>query len=79
MATRVQTDSSLFFGGYDISGVFNAISLTVGGNGQDDTVFGDAVISNAAGLSTLAFEGEGYWSSTEDLSLIHISEPTRPY
>ena len=66
MATRVQTDSSLFFGGYDISGVFNAISLTVGGGGQDDTVFGDETVSNAAGLSALAFEGEGYWSSTED-------------
>lgn len=72
MATRVQTNSSLFFGGYDISGVFNAISLTVGGGGQDNTVFGDGTVSNAAGLSTLTFEGEGYWSSTED-SVIEAS------
>ena len=66
MATFVQTNVGLYFGGYSLASSFNAIALNLGNSPQDDTVYGDTFVSNAAGLSSVSFEGEGYWESATD-------------
>ena len=69
MATFVQTNVGLFWGGYSLASTFNAIGLNLGNSVQDDTVYGDTFQSNAAGLSSVSLEGEGYWDSTNDSTL----------
>jgi hypothetical protein len=66
MATLVQTNVGLYWGGYSLASVFNAVGLTLNGAMVDDTVYGDTFTSNAAGLSSVTLEGEGYWDSTKD-------------
>jgi len=48
---------------------FNAIALNLGNSPQDDTVYGDTTVSNAAGLSSVTLEAEGFWQSTSDAVL----------
>ncbi len=66
MATFVQTNVGLYWGGYSLASTFNAIGLNLTNSLQDDTVYGDTFQSNAAGLSSVSLEGEGYWDSTND-------------
>ena len=66
MATFVQTNVGLYWGGYSLASTFNAIGLSMGSAAVDDTVYGDTFVSNTPGLSSVTLEGEGYWSSTED-------------
>ncbi len=66
MATFVQTNVGLYFGGYSLASSFNAIALNLGNSPQDDTVYGDTTVSNASGLSAINVEAEGFWESTTD-------------
>ena len=66
MATYVQTNVGLYWGGYSLAYSFNAIALNLGNSPQDDTVYGDTTVSNAAGLSSVQLEAEGLWQSTTD-------------
>ena len=66
MATYVQTNVGLYWGGYSLASSFNAIALNLGNSPQDDTVYGDTTVSNAAGLSSVQIEAEGLWQSTTD-------------
>ena len=66
MATYVQTNVGLYWGGYSLASSFNAIALNLGNSPQDDTVYGDTFVSNAAGLSTVQLEAEGFWQSATD-------------
>ena len=69
MATYVQTNVGLYWGGYSLASSFNAIALNLGNSPQDDTVYGDTTVSNASGLSTVTLEAEGFWQSTTDAVL----------
>ena len=69
MATFVQTDVGLYWGGYSLASSFNAIALNMGNSPQDDTVYGDSFQSNASGLSSIQCEAEGFWQSTTDAVL----------
>jgi len=69
MATFVQTNLGLFWGGYSLASSFNAVGLTASSSMQDDTVYGDTFVSSAAGLSSVALEGEGFWQSATDSAL----------
>ena len=69
MATFVQTNVGLHWGGYSLASSFNAIALNLGNSPQDDTVYGDTTVSNASGLSTVTLEAEGFWNSTSDAVL----------
>ena len=69
MATSVQTNVGLYWGGYSLASSFNAIALNLGNSPQDDTVYGDTTVSNASGLSTVTLEAEGFWQSTTDAVL----------
>ena len=69
MATYVQTDVGLYYGGYSLASSFNAIALNLGNSPQDDTVYGDAFVSNASGLSSVTLEAEGFWESSTDAVL----------
>ena len=66
MATFVQTDVGLYWGGYDLSSSFNAVGLNLGNSPQDDTVYGDTFVSHQSGLSTVTLEAEGFWQSATD-------------
>jgi hypothetical protein len=66
MATYVQTNVGLYWGGYSLASSFNAIALNLGNSPQDDTVYGDTFVSNAAGLSSVQLEAEGFWESATD-------------
>ena len=66
MATFVQTDVGLYWGGYSLASSFNAVALNLGNSPQDDTVYGDTFVSNASGLSSVQLEAEGFWESTTD-------------
>jgi len=66
MATFVQTDVGLYWGGYSLAATHNAVGLSTSASMQDDTVYGDTFVSNAAGLSSVTLEGEGFWDSTND-------------
>tara|TARA_R110000744_G_scaffold305007_1_gene413365 strand:+ start:13950 stop:14681 length:732 start_codon:yes stop_codon:yes gene_type:complete len=70
MATFVQTDVGLYWGGHSLASSFNAIALNMGNAPQDDTVYGDSFQSNASGLSSIQAEAEGFWQSTTD-SVLH--------
>ena len=70
MATFVQTNVGLYWGGYSLASSFNAIAMNMGNSPQDDTVYGDAFVSNASGLSSVNAEAEGFWQSTTD-SVLH--------
>ena len=69
MATYVQTNVGLYWGGYSLASSFNAIALNLGNSPQDDTVYGDTTVSNASGLATVTLEAEGFWQSTTDAVL----------
>ena len=69
MATYVQSNVGLYYGGYSLASSFNAIALNLGNSPQDDTVYGDTTVSNASGLSTVTLEAEGFWQSTTDAVL----------
>ena len=69
MATYVQTNVGLYWGGYSLASSFNAIALHLSNSPQDDTVYGDTTVSNASGLSTVTLEAEGFWQSTTDAVL----------
>ena len=66
MATFVQTNVGLYWGGYSLASTFNAVGLNLNNNVVDDTVYGDTFQSQAAGSSSITLEGEGYWDSTND-------------
>jgi hypothetical protein len=66
MATYVQTNVGLYWGGYSLASSFNAIALNLSNSPQDDTVYGDTTVSNASGLSAINVEAEGFWESTTD-------------
>ena len=66
MATYVQTNVGLYWGGYSLASSFNAIALNLGNSPQDDTVYGDTTVSSAAGLSSVQLEAEGFWESATD-------------
>tara|TARA_R100001594_G_scaffold15142_1_gene31891 strand:- start:2989 stop:3705 length:717 start_codon:yes stop_codon:yes gene_type:complete len=66
MATFVQTNVGLYYGGYSLASNFNAIGLNMSANMVDDTVYGDIFQSNTSGLSSVNLEAEGYWDSTPD-------------
>ena len=66
MATFVQTNVGLYFGGYSLASSFNAVGLSLSNSPQDDTTYGDTTVSNAGGLSSVSLEGEGYWESATD-------------
>ena len=69
MATFVQTNVGLYFGGYSLASSFNAIALNLGNSPQDDTVYGDTFVSSAAGQSSVTLEAEGFWESATDAVL----------
>ena len=69
MATYVQTNVGLYWGGYSLASSFNAIALNLSNSPQDDTVYGDTTVSNASGLSAVQLEAEGFWQSTSDAVL----------
>ena len=69
MATFVQTNLGLFWGGYSLASSFNAVGLTASSSMQDDTVYGDTFACSAAGVSSVALEGEGFWQSATDSAL----------
>jgi hypothetical protein len=66
MATYVQTNVGLYWGGYSLASSFNAIAMSLGNSPQDDTVYGDSFQSSASGLSSVTLEAEGLWESATD-------------
>jgi hypothetical protein len=72
MASFVQNNVGLYWGGYSLASDFNAIGLDLAGNPVEDTTYGDSTVSNAQGLSSVTLEGEGYWNSSTD-SVLHTS------
>ena len=72
MASFVQNNVGLYWGGYSLASDFNAIGLDLAGNPVEDTTYGDSTVSSASGLSSVTLEGEGYWNSSTD-SVLHTS------
>jgi len=66
MASQVIKDAKLYVGEYDLSGDHVSIALTYGSEPQDDTAMGDDTRSNAGGLKTVSFSGEGFWSGGDN-------------
>lgn len=66
MAKFVLKDEKIFFGGYDVSGILNAINVGYSAELQDDTTFGDDTRSRLAGLKDVSVTLNGYWDSSED-------------
>ena len=63
MAEQVLGDQKLWFGGYDLTGIMNALGLDYGAEMLDVTVFGDNTRNFAGGLKTVAAHLEGLWDS----------------
>ena len=63
MAIAVLKNQKLWFGGYDFTGVMNALALESGVELQDGTVFGDAGRRRLAGLKSVIANHEGYFDA----------------
>lgn len=64
MAEQVLKDQALWFGGYDYTGVMNALGLDYGAEMVDVTVFGDQSRGRAGGLKNVAVSHQGLWDGT---------------
>lgn len=64
MSEVILKDQKLWFGGYDLTGIMNALGLDYGAEMQDNTVFGDDTKSNKGGLKTVAMQCEGLFDTT---------------
>ena len=71
------TDDASVGGDLTVTGTVNTAGIT----GPKTNFVGSMLISNDAGTGTLdaASNNTGFGNEVFDLSLIHISEPTRPY
>ena len=69
MATFVQTNCGLYYGGYSLASSFNAIALNLGNEVQDKSTYGETTVFNTAGLSSVTLEAEGFWESATDAVL----------
>lgn len=63
MSEIILKDQKLWFGGYDLTGIMNALGLDYGAELQDNTVFGDDTKSNKGGLKTVAMQCEGFFDA----------------
>lgn len=66
MATEVLKDQKIWFGGYDLTGVMNALALDYAADAKENTVFGDDTHSHQGGLKTVAASLQGFFSAAED-------------
>ena len=78
MARRFSSVALWCFVALGISGVLTA-TTRLGSWGDLATPYGVLVLVKVAALTLLGLAGAWHRRVTLDLSLIHISEPTRPY
>jgi len=69
MAKQILQNARLFYGGYDLSGSANALSITYGADVQESTVLVDTFRSRLGGLKDVQFSHAGYWDDAEDATL----------
>ena len=62
MATIVYTNAKVLYGGHNLSGDHNELSLDYAAERQDVTAFGDSTRINTGGLTTASVSGAGYWN-----------------
>ena len=62
MATVIYTNGKLFYGGHDLSGDVNDLSLDYGSDMLDVTTMGDDTRINKGGLTTVAASASGFWN-----------------
>lgn len=63
MATEVLKNQKVFFGGYDLTGITNAVSLTSEAEAVDATVLGNDTRINKGGLKTVAASVQGFFDA----------------
>lgn len=63
MATEVLKNQKVFFGGYDLTGITNAVSLSSEAEAVDATVLGNNTRVNKGGLKTVAASIQGYFDA----------------
>lgn len=59
MTTAVMKNQKVWLGGYDLSGMLNALGLDYGVNTNDGTTVGDDTVVNSAGLYQVTAQHEG--------------------
>lgn len=62
MAERVLNDCKFFYGGFDLSGDMNAMTLRLAAELQDTTRFGNSTRTRIGGLKTILANAEGLWN-----------------
>lgn len=62
MAERVLDDCKFWYGGYDLSGDMNAMTLRLAAELQDTTRFGNATRTRLGGLKAILANAEGLWN-----------------
>jgi hypothetical protein len=62
MATVIYTNGKLFYGGHDLSGDVNDLSLDYGSEMLDVTTMGDDTRINKGGLTTVSASASGFWN-----------------
>ena len=60
MTTQIIKNAKMMLGGYDLSGQLNSLSLQLGSEMQDDTVFGDNTRTSRSGIITVSAEINGF-------------------
>lgn len=63
MATEILRDQKIWFDGYDLSGVSNAVRLNYEREAKEATVFGDATRKNKAGLRAVSAGASGFFDA----------------
>jgi hypothetical protein len=63
MATEVLKNQKVFFGGYDLTGITNAVSLASEAEAVDATVLGNSTRVNKGGLKTVAASVQGFFDA----------------
>lgn len=70
MPAHVLSDQKLWFAGYDLTGVMNALSVTDGVGLKEAPVLGNTAMRRLAGLRTVVAQHEGYFQADpEDAAL----------
>ena len=62
MATVIYTDGKLFYGGHDLSGDANSLSLEYSAEMLDVTTMGDDTRVNKGGLEQVLASASGFWN-----------------
>lgn len=63
MAIQVYTNCKIFFGGYDLTSYTNNMSMELGTEMKDSTVFGSSFRTNIAGFTNATANVDGFWDA----------------